>query len=65
MQITESELRTLIRRWVLQANHPMRSNMPEAREAILKCAEDLSQLLHRKHLEETVRPPIQFPKTTL
>ena len=35
------QLRKLVQKWIAQANHPMRSKMPEVREAMLKCASDL------------------------
>jgi hypothetical protein len=41
----KEEAFNLIRKWIAQGNHPMRSKKPEVREAILKCATDLQILL--------------------
>jgi len=36
MEPLETRLRALMRKWISQANHPMRANRPEERDLILR-----------------------------
>lgn len=36
MEPLETRLRNLMRKWISQANHPMRANKPEERDLILR-----------------------------
>lgn len=55
MDPLETRLRTLMRKWISQANHPMRANKPEERDLILRHVEQLRAELaneHRGYLNE-------------
>ena len=41
MEPLETRLRTLMRKWISQANHPMRANRPGERDLLLRCVEQL------------------------
>jgi hypothetical protein len=58
--MTDNELRTLMRKWIAQANHPQYGAMPEVRDAIIKCASDLHMAIRKSHLEAAARPPAEF-----
>lgn len=40
-----ADLRILSQKWISQARHPQRSRQPEVRDALMKCAADLQELL--------------------
>lgn len=59
----DKELRELIRKWISQANHPQHEHHPEVRDAILKCATDLSEAIRKSNLERAARPTTEISET--
>lgn len=45
----ETRLRTLMRKWISQANHPMRANRPEEKDLILRHVAQLRSLIADEH----------------
>lgn len=55
MEPLDVRLRTLMRKWISQANHPQRANRPEERDLLLRCAQQLRDELaneRRGYLKE-------------
>lgn len=45
MESMETRLHALMRKWISQANHPMRANRPEERDLILRHVAQLRELI--------------------